>query len=76
MLLVGRARMRHAAATAVLGPQVLSDRFLRLQLRACAASCFVARVRASREEKAASPISISAESHVAVYMPVARKEAI
>jgi hypothetical protein len=34
---------------------------------ACAASCFVARVRASREEKNACPIP--AESHVAVCMP-------
>jgi hypothetical protein len=41
---------------------------------ACAASCFVAQVRASREEKTASPIP--AESHVAVCMPAARKEAI
>jgi hypothetical protein len=41
----------------------------------CAASCFVARVlRASREEKTASPIP--AESHVAGCMPAARKEAI
>jgi hypothetical protein len=41
---------------------------------ACAASCFVARVRTSREEKTAS--TTPAESHVAVYMPAARKEAI
>jgi hypothetical protein len=41
---------------------------------ACAASCFVTRVRASREEKTASPIP--AESHVAVCMSAARKEAI
>jgi hypothetical protein len=34
----------------------------------------VARVRASREEKTPSPIP--AESHVAVCMPAARKEAI
>jgi hypothetical protein len=44
---------------------------------ACAASCIVAQlqVRASRrEEKTASPIP--AESHVAVCMPAASKEAI
>jgi hypothetical protein len=41
---------------------------------ACAASCFVARVRARREEKTASPIP--AESHVAGCMPAARKESI
>jgi hypothetical protein len=41
---------------------------------ACGASWFVARVRASREEKTAS--SIPAESHVAVCMPTASKEAI
>jgi hypothetical protein len=40
---------------------------------ACAASCFVARgVRASREEKTASPIP--AESHVAVCMPAASEK--
>jgi hypothetical protein len=59
-----RARMQHAA-TAVPATASVS---------ACAASCFVARVRADREEKTASPIP--AESHVAGCMPAARKEAI
>jgi hypothetical protein len=68
-----RCVLRDHTARAHAATAVLSQRpppFLHVRPR----GLFVARVRASREQKTASPIP--AESHVAVCMPAARKEAI